>query len=53
MFIKGEEFGTVNTTAIIIDSEGQVQMKEVLYDQKKAIQSTTEEMQLSFSFDPQ
>ncbi len=50
MFIKGEEFGTVNTTAIIVDSKGRVKMKEVLYDQEGAVQSTEEEMQLDFSF---
>lgn len=49
MFIEGKEFGTVNTTALIIDSKGHVQMKEVLYNQSEATQSTTEEMQLSFS----
>lgn len=51
MFIEGEEFGTVNTTAIIIDAHGQVKMKEVLYHQDGTTHSTMEEMQLSFNFD--
>lgn len=31
MFIVGEEFGTVNTTAMLLDSDGQLEAREVRY----------------------
>jgi len=37
MFIKGEIFGTVGTTAIVVDKEGFVQVKEIRYDNNQQV----------------
>lgn len=48
IFIKGsQEFGTVSTTAIIIDDKGIVEMKEVRYSPEGEIQETTETFDIS------
>lgn len=40
IFIQGEEFGTVGTTAILVNKEGQVNVREVKYDQNGITQIT-------------
>lgn len=42
MFVKGETFGTVGTTAIIVHKNGDVKVKEVRYNQKNQIIDETE-----------
>ena len=34
IFIEGEEFGTVGTTALLVDKEGTVHVREVKYDRQ-------------------
>lgn len=46
VFIQGEEFGTVGTTAILVDKEGQVSVREVKYDQTGITQITEKENQM-------
>ena len=46
IFIKSEEFGTVGTTAILLDKEGRIQVKEVKYSPEKITEITTLEQQL-------
>lgn len=47
IFLSGnQEFGTVSTTAIVVDKEGKVQMKEVRYSPKEITQVTEETFQL-------
>ncbi|WP_170952370.1 hypothetical protein, partial [Salmonella enterica] len=41
MFIKGEVFGSVGTTAILVDRNGFVQVKEVRYDNKQQVVDDT------------
>lgn len=43
IFIQGEEFGTVATTAILVDKEGKVSVREVKYDQNGMTQITEKE----------
>lgn len=42
IFITGQHFGTVGTTALLIDKQGQVQLKEVRFNQLEAIETTEE-----------
>jgi len=44
IFIQGEEFGTVNTTAFVVHKSGQLTMKEVRYNEKEKIETTEETM---------
>src|SRR5699024_684156 len=47
IFLSGnQEFGTVSTTAIVVDKEGKVQMKEVRYNPEEITQVTEETFQL-------
>lgn len=46
VFIQGEEFGTVGTTAILIDKEGYIQVREVKYDQKGMTEVTEKKQHL-------
>jgi len=50
IFIQGEEFGTVGTTAILVDKQGNVQVREVKYDQNGITQVTTKEQTLNIQF---
>lgn len=47
VFIQGSEFGTVGTTAILVDKKGYVHVREVKYDQKGITEMTTKEQQLN------
>ena len=47
IFIKGEQFGTVNTTALSVRSDKTVKMKEYRYDQQTQIEATEITFQLS------
>lgn len=47
IFIRGEEFGTVGTTAILVDKNGNVHVREVKYDQKGITEVTTKEQHLN------
>ena len=47
VFIRGEEFGTVGTTAILVDKQGNIHVREVKYDQKGITQVTTQEQTLN------
>ncbi|XJS11330.1 NRDE family protein [Aerococcaceae bacterium WGS1372] len=48
IFIQRDDvFGTVSTTAILINRQGEVKMKEVKYDPKKLIQETVLDFKLS------
>lgn len=42
IFIKGKEFGTVNTTALLVQSDRSVTMKEYRYDQNSFLESNEE-----------
>ncbi len=46
IFIQGEEFGTVGTTAILVDKEGQVSVREVKYNQNGITEITEKESQI-------
>lgn len=46
IFIEGEQFGTVGTTALLMDKNGQVQLKEVRFNQQEVIQVTMKEFTL-------
>lgn len=46
IFIQGEDFGTVGTTAILFDKEGTIHVREVKYDQKGITETTTKEQKL-------
>lgn len=46
IFIEGEDFGTVGTTAILLDKKGNIKVKEVKYTQKKVTEKTTIEQTL-------
>lgn len=47
IFLSGnQEFGTVSTTAIVVDKEGKVQIKEVRYNPEETTQVTEETFQL-------
>lgn len=46
IFIKGKEFGTVNTTAFLVHKSGRVTVKEVRYDQMGPIEKTQQSFQL-------
>lgn len=48
IFIEGEEFGSVGTTAIIVDKHGKVDVKEIRYNNNQHI---IEETFHSFQFD--
>lgn len=47
IFIKGHTFGTVNTTALSIDKDRTVKVKEKRYDQKGLIKTTEESFELN------
>lgn len=40
IFIEGQDFGTVNTTAILVKQSGEVKVKEQRYDQNKQGEAT-------------
>lgn len=48
IFIQGEEFGTVGTTAILIDKEGNIQVREVKYDQNGITEVTEKQQHLLY-----
>lgn len=47
VFIQGEEFGTVGTTAILVGKDGRVQVREVKYNQSGITEVTEKEQQLN------
>ena len=47
IFIKGEDFGTVGTTAILVDKKGHISVREVKYDQEGITEVTTKEQDLN------
>lgn len=47
VFIEGEEFGTVSTTAILLGKDGTIQVREVKYDRKGIVEITEKEQQLN------
>lgn len=47
IFIEGDEFGTVATTAILLDNEGTIQVREVKYDQNGVIEVTEKQQRLT------
>lgn len=51
IFIEGEYFGTVGTTALLIDQKGQVQLKEVRFNQLQATEVTEESFYLEPNLD--
>ncbi len=46
IFIKGDYFGTVGSTVILIDQAGWVQVKEVRYNQEAVIETTEKKFKL-------
>jgi len=47
IFIDGEDFGTVGSTAILLDNKGKVSVREVKYDREGITEITTKEQQLN------
>ncbi|MEY8292078.1 NRDE family protein [Carnobacteriaceae bacterium 52-44] len=47
IFIHGDEFGTVGTTAILVDKNNHVHVREVKYDQEGITEVTTKEQHLN------
>lgn len=47
VFIQGEEFGTVGTTAILVGNDGRVKVREVRYNQSGITEVTEKEQQLN------
>lgn len=47
VFIQGDEFGTVGTTAILVDKNGYIHVREVKYDQEGVTEVTTKEQPLN------
>lgn len=46
IFIEGQDFGTVNTTAIVVSESGEVKMKEQRYNQNAKGETTEKSFQL-------
>jgi len=46
IFIQGEEFGTVSSTAILLDHQGKIKVREVKYNQTGVTEITTKEQML-------
>ncbi len=46
IFIQGEEFGTVATTALLFDQKGKLSVREVKYDQDGVTEVTSKEQQI-------
>lgn len=46
IFIKGNEFGTVNTTALLVHKSGRVTIKEVRYNQNGVMEETEKSFHL-------
>lgn len=47
IFIQGNEFGTVGTTAILLNEKGEIHVREVKYNRKKITEETTLKQQLN------
>lgn len=47
IFIQGEEFGTVGTTAILVGKDGQIKVREVKYNRTGITEVTEKEQQLT------
>lgn len=50
VFIQGEEFGTVGTTAILVDNNGNISVQEVKYSRTGVTEITTKEHQINITF---
>lgn len=46
VFIRGENFGTVGSTVILLDKEGKITVRELKYDREGITEKTTLEQQL-------
>jgi len=46
IFIQGDDFGTVSSTAILLDNEGKIKVREVKYDREGITEITSKEQQL-------
>ncbi len=47
IFIQGEDFGTVGTTAILVGKDGKIKTREVKYNRIGMTETTTKEQQLN------
>ena len=47
IFIQGEDFGTVGTTAILVGKDGKIRTREVKYNRTGITETTTKEQQLN------
>lgn len=47
IFIEGEDFGTVGSTAILLDHDGNISVREVKYNREEVTEITTKEQQLT------
>lgn len=52
VFIRGEDFGTVGSTVILLDKEGKITVKELKYDRQGVTEKTTLEQQLELTDSP-